>query len=294
MSANTSATEVGTPPRPAVVDYAVYALIARCVFSLVSVFAFYGARDEVSRSLADANKNKHWSAETLHHNVNVWLRGNLISTLVTIVMVAIVIWFLRQGRNWARLLYLVFAILVIRDVFEVFGFFQYHNFALRVLTGLVGLSSIAAIVLLFLPESNAYFRPASGGGGLLGSMFRARGTAARANQPGNRPRDPSPAEGQPAEPGLTEPYVAEHGLTEPYVANSGLVEQATSGTTASGAEAEQATDATPAGQAPQEVPAGQSPDDAVPGEPAPDGVPADRRPAPRGKSRQPGQRGGRR
>lgn len=285
MSANTSATEVGTPPRPAVVDYAVYALIARCVFSLAAVFAFYGARDEVSRSLADANKNKHWSAATLHHNVDVWLRGNLISTLVTIVMVGIVIWFLREGRNWARLLYLVFAVLVIRDVFEVFGFFQYHNFPLRVLTGLVGLSSIAAIVLLFLPESNAYFRPASRGGGLLGSMFRPRATAALRNQPGNEPGNQPPADGQPAEPGLTEPYVAEHGLTEPYVANSGVVEQATPGTTASGAEAERAT---------EDVPGERAPDDVVPAGQAPEDVPADRRPAPRGKSRQPGRRGGRR
>ena len=260
MSANTSA-DVSARHRPPVVDYAIYALIARCVFSLGSAFAFYGARDEVTRSLADANKNKHWSAATLHHNVDTWLRGYLISSLVMIVMIAIIAWFVREGRNWARLLYLVFAVLVTRDVFQVLGFVQYHDFLARTLTGLAGLSALAAIVLLFLPESNAYFRPANPGGGLLGSMFRPRGTAALRNQPGYQP----PLDGQPAEPGLTEPYVAERGPAEPVAA-----EPAASGTTATGAEAEQAAEAVPAEQ--------------------PDAGLSARRPAPRGKSRQPGKR----
>src|SRR5689334_2072531 len=127
MSANTTA-EVTARSRPPVVDYAVYALILRCVFSLGAALALYGARDEVTRSLADANKDKHWSAQTLHDKVDAALRANVISTLVMIVLVAIMIKFVRDGRNWARWLYLAFAILITRDVFQVFGFFQYDDF----------------------------------------------------------------------------------------------------------------------------------------------------------------------
>ena len=191
MSANTTA-EVSVPSRPPVVDYAVYALIARCVFSLGAAFALYGARNEVTRTLADANKDKHWSAADLHDKVDAALKANLITTLVMIVLVAVIARFVWSGRNWARWLYLFFAILITRDIFQVFGFLQYDDFLTRVLTGLVGLSSIAALALLFLPASNAFFRPAGGGGGLLGSMLGARGMGAAA-----RPGTPGGAAGRP-------------------------------------------------------------------------------------------------
>ena len=191
MSANSTA-EVNAPSRPPVVDYAVYALIARCVFSLGAAFALYGARNEVTRRLADANNDKHWSATTLHDKVDAALKANIITTLVMIVLVAIIARFVWSGRNWARWLYLFFAILITRDIFQVFGFLQYDDFLTRVLTGLVGLSSIAALALLFLPDSNAFFRPAGGGGGLLGSMLGARGMGAAA-----RPGTPAGAAGRP-------------------------------------------------------------------------------------------------
>jgi hypothetical protein len=191
MSANTTA-EINAPSRPPVVDYAVYALIARSAFSLGAAFALYGARNEVTRTLADANKDKHWSATTLHDKVDAALRANLLTTLVMIVLVAIIARFVWSGRSWARWLYLFFAILITRDIFQVFGFFQYDDFLTRVLTGLVGLSSIAALALLFLPDSNAFFRPAGGGGGLLGSMLGARGMGAAA-----RPGTSAGAAGRP-------------------------------------------------------------------------------------------------
>src|SRR3954452_4624962 len=184
MSANTTA-EVSAPARPPVVDYAVFALIIRCVCSIAAALSLYGARGEVSQSLADANKDKNWSAETLRHNVDATLRANLITTLVMVVLVAIVIKFIRDGRSWARWLYLAFAVLITRDIFQVLGFFQYHHLLTRVLTGLVGLSSIAALALLFLPEANTYFRPAGGSAGLLGSMFRPRIPTA-ATRPGGQ------------------------------------------------------------------------------------------------------------
>ena len=255
MSANTTRTAVNAPSRPPVVDYAIFALIARCVFSLGAAFALYGARGEVTRSLADANKDKHWSAATLHHNVDAGLRANLISTAVMIVMVLIIVKFIRDGRNWARLLYIAFAVLVTRDVFGVLGFFSYHNFLVRTLTGLVGLSSIAAIVLLVLPESNAYFRPA-GASGLFNTLrMRGLGTAGQAN--GMRPAGTA---GRPA------------GAGSPAAMPSDAV----------------ASDAVPS----DAVPSDAVPSDAVSqttSVPSADAVAGDRRPSPRGKSRQPGQ-----
>jgi hypothetical protein len=213
MSANASTAPVAAPSRPPVVDYAVYALIARCIFSIAAAFALYGARDEVTRSLADAHqkavdahKSQPWSAAVLHHNVNLWLRDNVVVALVMAVLIAIVIKLVRDGRNWARVLYLVFAILVTRDVFQVLGFFQYDDFLTRLLTGLVGLSSIAALVLLYLPESNAYFRPARAGGGLMGGLFRPRGVprgigmAGGQPSPGTRPAGPGSVDARTAEP----------------------------------------------------------------------------------------------
>ncbi|MGK3862477.1 hypothetical protein, partial [Enterococcus faecium] len=61
------------------------------------------------------------------------------------------------------------------------GFFDYHNFAVRTLTGLTGVAAVAALVLMFLPRSSAFFRPAGAtSGGLLGGMFGPRSRAAQA------------------------------------------------------------------------------------------------------------------
>lgn len=187
MSDN-SAAEVRAPSRPPTVDYALYALIARCVFSLAASFALFGARDDVSRSLAETYKDKHWSAQTLHDQVDSWLRQQAVTAVVMTVVVAILIKLIRDGRNWARWLYLAVAILFSRDIYRLAGFFVYHDFLARLLTGLVGLTAIAALVLMFLPDSNAYFRPAGGQTrGPFGGMFRPPGVAMRQPVAGSRP-----------------------------------------------------------------------------------------------------------
>ncbi|MFL6161710.1 MAG: hypothetical protein ACJ74U_05725 [Jatrophihabitantaceae bacterium] len=293
MSPNATA-EVSAPHRPPVVDYAVYALITRCVCSLGAAFALYGARAEVSRSMADANKDKNWSADTLRHNVDALLRGNMITTLVMIVLVAILIKFLREGRNWARWLYLVFAFLITRDVFQVLGFFQYDHVLTRALTGLVGLSSIAALALLFLPESNAYFRPAGGTGGGLGGMFRLRGagvlaaarTAAGPNTPGAQPAAQPAAPNTPAaDRSAVEPESVvgvEADGTEPLA----CTEPAAGSVSADGS----LSDTSPAGgmgqSAAEEM--RRSAADSLTASGSAGSPQTDRRQAPRGKSRQPG------
>ncbi|HET6209849.1 MAG TPA: hypothetical protein VFD94_05680 [Jatrophihabitans sp.] len=200
MSPNPSNRSVETgaaerPQRPVTVDYAVYALIARCVFAVLSALAGYGARPEISDLLAKANRSKNWTPEQLRHAVDSYLRDTLISVLLLVVMVLVMAKFLRDGRNWARWLYLVFAILLTGDLQHVLGFFQYHNVLLRLTTGLTGLAALAALVLMFLPASNNFLRPAAGGGGLFGSMFGPRTARATARPAGA----PGPVNGEPVE-----------------------------------------------------------------------------------------------
>src|SRR6185437_3418338 len=168
--------------RPATVDYAVYALIVRCVFSVLSGFAAYGARPELTDALAKANRSKNWTSDQLRHNVDSYLRDTVITVLLLAVMVLVMAKFLRDGKNWARWLYVVFAILLTGDVQHVLGFVQYHDVLLRLTSGLTGLAAVAALVLMFLPASNAYLRPAEGRPSLFGSMFGPR-TARAMRQP---------------------------------------------------------------------------------------------------------------
>ena len=139
-----------------------YALIVRCVFSVLSALAAYGARPELTDVLAKANRSKNWTADQLRHAVDSYLRDTVITVLLLSVMVLVMAKFLRDGKNWARWLYVVFAILLTGDVQHVLGFVQYHNVLLRLTSGLTGLAALAALVLMFLPASNAYLRPADG------------------------------------------------------------------------------------------------------------------------------------
>jgi hypothetical protein len=177
--------------RPASVDYAVYALIVRCVFSVLSALAAYGARPELTDVIAKANRSKNWTAEQLRHNVDATLRATVITALLVAVMVLVMAKFLRDGKNWARWLYAVFAILVARDVQQVLGFVQYHSLLLRLTSGLTGLAALAALVLMFLPTSNSYLRPAAGRAGMFGSMFGPR--SARSVTRSNESTDAEPA-----------------------------------------------------------------------------------------------------
>ncbi len=169
--------------RPASVDYAVYALIVRCVFSVLSAVAAYGARSELTDVIAEANRSKNWTADQLRHNIDATLRASVITALLVSVMVLVMAKFLRDGKNWARWLYVVFAILVARDVQQVLGFVQYHNLLLRLTSGLTGLAALAALVLMFLPTSNAYLRLATGRPGLFGSMFGSRTARSKDAEP---------------------------------------------------------------------------------------------------------------
>ncbi|MEO9236780.1 MAG: hypothetical protein ABI418_01685 [Jatrophihabitantaceae bacterium] len=171
--------------RPPSVDRAIYALLARCVLSIGAALALYGARPEVRDSLAKTDAAKNWSAATLDQHVTSNLRSNVLAMVVYSLMVLVLIKYIREGRGWARWLYLVFAFLIPGDVLQVLGFAAGKDLLLRLVSGLYGLSAIIAVVLLFLPSSATYFRR-PGTIPLAASLFRPRAATQR--------RTPTPAD----------------------------------------------------------------------------------------------------
>jgi hypothetical protein len=177
----------GTGPeladRPRNVDLALATILVRCVLALAAAFALFGAKAELRRDAATVHPE--WSAATLADKIDSELRSNLVLTVVYIGLVLLIAKYIRDGRNWARWVYAFVVVLVAEDVFRVAGFFSGDNMLFRLLSGLTGLASIVTIVLLFLPSSAAYFRPAGAPASPLGALFGARAAMAAArNAPG--------------------------------------------------------------------------------------------------------------
>lgn len=209
-------TESSAPAgRSRTVQYALYAILARCVFAIGAAFALYGARGEVAAN--NARVHPDWSADKLHTTVDQTLRSNLIASIGSVLVVLLIAKFIRDGRNWARWLFAVISFLVTGDVLGVTGFFRGHNVGFRLLTGLTGLAAIAAIFFLFLRSSSAYFRPAGavsvsplrallGGRGALANARAATGAGPTVSgrTPGVpaviQPGVPPPVETRPADP----------------------------------------------------------------------------------------------
>ena len=172
----TDVTSGGRAPsgRPYTVDYAVYAIVARCVFAMLAAFALYGARNEITR--AGRTDHPEWSAARLHDEVNSALRTNLVETLVVIAMILILAKMIRDGRGWSRWVYTVVSVVPFGDVLKVTGLFSSGNLLLRLTYGMTGVTAIAGIVLLFLRPSAAYFRPAGVGPRVspLAMLFRPK------------------------------------------------------------------------------------------------------------------------
>ena len=207
--------------RPPSVDRAIIALFARCVLAIGAALALYGARSEVADSLAKSNPS--WSAATLDQHVNSQLRAILVATVAYSIMVLVLAKFIRDGKGWARWLYLVFAFLIPGDVLRVLDAFTSHHLLFRTLSGLSGLAAISAVLLLFVPSSSAYFRR-PGAVSLLSGMFRPRlpsaaraAPAASSAQPGRRGNQPDRVRRSPASPRADRP-ASSRGIHRPAAA----------------------------------------------------------------------------
>lgn len=208
MSTNPAATASDGPatrlPRPRTIDYAVWAILARCVFALGAVFALYGTREDARRTVAKANPT--WTAQQIENYISSAFRSSMVVTIVSILLVLLLAKLIRDGRNWSRWLFAVLAFIVLGDVQRVFGFFVSGGIPFRILSGLTGLAALAALVLLFLPASNAHFRrPGAAAVSPLRALLGARTQPMRSTGAGLSRVARTPLNADAAQPGPTRP-----------------------------------------------------------------------------------------
>jgi hypothetical protein len=184
-----TAPGVRRPVRPRTVELALGAILLRCLLALAAAFALFGSKDELRRTAATLHPE--WSAATLAEKVDSELRSNVVLTLAYVGLVLLIAKYIRDGRNWARWLYIFVAFLVAGDVFRLTGFFSSDNLLFRLLSGFTGLASLAAIVLLVLPPSTAYFRPAGESGSPFGALFGGRAAMAARDAADRRAAEPA-------------------------------------------------------------------------------------------------------
>lgn len=142
---------MGSSGVPQLVNISFWLLIASGVLFVISIVMGIGMlNDPQMRSTFDeAIRNSGSSGAQLNFED---IKGALAGFLIVIAIIgaglyALVAFFVRKGKNWARILGTVFAAL------SVFGLFGVPSL------GTVGtLAGIAAIVLLYLPASAPYFR----------------------------------------------------------------------------------------------------------------------------------------
>ena len=186
--ANSSPAEAGN--RPYTVDVALYAILARCLFGVLSGLALFTARSRIIRDFRTSQpKNAPvWTDAKLNHEATSALVRNLILAVVLALMVLVIAKYVRDGRNWARWLYLGISVFPTSDIFKVAGFAQNVPLLYKITTGLTGAAAIVAVSLLFVRPSAPYFRRQSGrpmGGNSMPSMLalfkpKSTGTATSA------------------------------------------------------------------------------------------------------------------
>jgi hypothetical protein len=138
--------------RPTTVTYAIYALVANIVISLVSsVFIFTNRDAYIEDALRDAGLDPSSAALVSDSTFTV---GAIIG-LVFVALWAMVIWFAWKGHNWARIVIWVLGGLSLISAFAAFASPVGTVVALTVV-GL--LLTLAAVVLVALKPSHDWYR----------------------------------------------------------------------------------------------------------------------------------------
>ncbi|WP_457963431.1 hypothetical protein M1E17_18630 [Arthrobacter sp. D1-29] len=140
----------GTSGVPQLVNISFWLLIASGVIYVISMLMGLAMLDDPSmrRQFEDAMASGGAAGEVAFEDI----KGVIAGTLVVVAIIgaglyALVAFFVRKGKNWARILGTVFAAI------SVFGLFGPPSI------GTLGtLAGIAAIVLLYLPAAAPYFR----------------------------------------------------------------------------------------------------------------------------------------
>jgi hypothetical protein len=192
-------SETATGDRPRTVDWACYAIIARCVLVIAFSLSLFSARSELVASIRGSAQAKGWTDEHINSAFDSSVRTNLLIAIVGSVLILLVAKYIRDGRNWARWLFTILVVLPfspLSDVARIIGFTASVPVLVRVLSFLTGVAALAAVVLLFVGPSKAYFRkPVTAGAAApvspFGGLFKQRSVAGSASNSPAKPGKPA-------------------------------------------------------------------------------------------------------
>jgi hypothetical protein len=162
------------PARPRTVEWALYAIVARCVFVLVTALLEYPYHQQLLDRTRQLNPKA--TAAQIQAAVPTGTQG-LIQTLIGVALILVVAKFVRDGKNWARILFAVLVVLLFRDVFGLTALAaKGYPVPLRVTVTLTGAAAIVAVSLLWVRPSAPFFRRTGGAAAAspFAAMFRPR------------------------------------------------------------------------------------------------------------------------
>lgn len=143
----------GRTPRPAPVSTAVKLIWTNIALSVLSAALTFLLLDSIiDQQLEVAGVAGDVDADTVRSAV---VLAAVLGLLIGVALYALVAVFISRGANWARIVYTVLAVLSVLGTVLGFG----GQPLLLTLISLVSLVlTVTAVVLLFKPESSAWFR----------------------------------------------------------------------------------------------------------------------------------------
>lgn len=187
--------------RPRSVDYALYAIVAECLLSVVAALTWFGQRGWIIAEWRKNNTYPNASDQTLRHNFSSFTSSTLITSIVMALVLLFAAKLIRDGKNWARWMYVVLTVVPILPGLPTAYLLTITNFlvnvpaAYRILSGCTGLAALAALVFLFLGTSRPYFRKpgAVAGSSPFAALLRPRTAKPGVTQPAAKPTAQAPA-----------------------------------------------------------------------------------------------------
>ena len=140
---------------PASVATAVKLLWASIALSVLSTLLTFVLLDSiVDKALDDAGVSGDVDTDLVRASA---IAGGLFGLVIGVGITLLLLTFIKKGANWARIVYTVLGVIgILFSLLSLGG-----QPAVLLLLALVGLAlTIAVLVLLYRPESNAYFRKA--------------------------------------------------------------------------------------------------------------------------------------
>ncbi|MCW2542151.1 MAG: hypothetical protein JWN95_3876 [Frankiales bacterium] len=174
--------------RPRTVDYALYAIVAQVALAVIFALSLVTARGYFIKSWRkdglNADSAYHgWSDQRLHDHFPSVVKTSIITAVLFAVLVLLIAKYIRDGKNWARWLYIVltvFPLSPMADAYRFIGAFVGYPPLQAVVSFLVSVAAIAAVVFLLVRPSWPYFRrnasttPSPGGPISFRGMFAPR------------------------------------------------------------------------------------------------------------------------